>query len=260
MACSEFRPLTPRQRELIALVELHGHATIPFLVQALGCSAPSVRRDIRRLCEERLIQRFHGGASASSGPVRLGYAAKQHRMSEEKARIATRAVRLLGEVSSLFLDTGSTCDRFAQALGSCRGFFIVTHNPSAALILAAYHNEHRIQLLGGLVGGADGAVTGSRTVRELESYRLETAVVAVSGIDAEGYLLDFDSHKIDIKRAMMACARQSFLLIDRSRFRRRGLQRVAHLNDFDRIVTDAMPAAQYRALIDNSDQRLVIAA
>lgn len=236
--------LNPRHRELIALVELHGHASIDFLAQRLNCSSQTVRRDIRKLCDANVLQRFRGGARIEAPQVRLGYATKQDSQQVEKGRMAALAVSQLQEGEALFLDTGTTCDHVARELLSFRNkLHIVTHNLTAALILSAQHHAFDIQVVGGKVAGSDGALTGSRTIKELASYRLDVAMLSVSGVDADGYLLDFDSEKIEVKQTMMRHAERKVLLLGSSKLCQRGIQRVAHIDEFDQVICDA-PASE----------------
>lgn len=231
--------LSPRHRELIALVELYGHASIEFLAQRLNCSAQTVRRDIRMLCEASLLQRFRGGARVEASQVRLGYATKQDAQQAEKARMAAWVVRQLSPGSSLFLDTGTSCDHVAhELLGYQHKLHVVTHNLTAAMILSDRHHQMDIQVTGGRVAGSDGALTGGRTLTELGRYQLDCAVVSVSGIDDDGYLLDFDSEKIEVKQAMLRHAKHAILVMGSSKLCQRGIQRVAHLDDFSNVVCD----------------------
>ncbi|WP_339935593.1 DeoR/GlpR family DNA-binding transcription regulator [Vreelandella glaciei] len=242
--------LNPRHRELIALVELHGHASIEFLAQRLNCSAQTVRRDIRKLCDANVLQRFRGGARIEKPQVRLGYATKQDSQQVEKGRMATLAVSQLQEGEALFLDTGTTCDHVARELLNYRKrLHVVTHNLTAALALAVQHQLFDIHVVGGKVAGRDGALTGSRTIKELASYRLDVAMIAVSGIDAEGYLLDFDSEKIEVKQTMMRHAGRKVLLMGSAKLCQRGIQRVAHLDEFDQVICDVTAPEEIQTLM-----------
>ncbi|UYG00632.1 DeoR/GlpR family DNA-binding transcription regulator [Halomonas sp. GD1P12] len=241
---TDLTSLNPRHRELISLVELHGHASIEFLAQRLNCSAQTVRRDIRKLCEASVLQRFRGGASIDTSQVRLGHASKQDSQQVEKGRIAAAALGVLEDGQALFLDTGTTCDHVARALAHFRGkLHVITHNLTAALALGPHHQRFDLQVVGGRVAGSDGALTGPRAIRELSGYRADVAFIAVSGLDADGYVLDFDSEKIEIKQAMMRGAQRSVLLMGSSKLGTRGIRRVAHLDEFDQILCD-VPAPE----------------
>ena len=69
--------LNPRQLAILETVRGSGYATIEALAEAYGVSAQTVRRDVIRLDEAGLLQRFHGGAGLPEDGVRLSYRQKR---------------------------------------------------------------------------------------------------------------------------------------------------------------------------------------
>ena len=72
----------PRHDQLLTLIADRGYMNIDELAQLLDVSTQTVRRDIRKLSEQGLITRHHGGAgrassvvntptASSSSPIRL---------------------------------------------------------------------------------------------------------------------------------------------------------------------------------------------
>ncbi len=55
----------PRHDQLVQLIAERGYMNIEELAQLLDVSTQTVRRDIRKLSEQGLITRHHGGAGAS---------------------------------------------------------------------------------------------------------------------------------------------------------------------------------------------------
>jgi DeoR family glycerol-3-phosphate regulon repressor len=91
---------------------------------------------------------------------------------------------------------------------------------------------------GGLLAGIDGALTGSRTTEWLGALRPDYAVIACSGIEEKGGVLDFDVGKTDIKRCAMRHARCNILVVDHTKFGRQALIRFADLSEFDVLISD----------------------
>ena len=62
----------PRHDQLLTLIADRGYMNIDELAQLLDVSTQTVRRDIRKLSEQGLITRHHGGAGrASSAGLRM---------------------------------------------------------------------------------------------------------------------------------------------------------------------------------------------
>lgn len=236
-----------RQQRILAVVRARGFATIEALARELDVSAQTVRRDIIRLDEVKLLQRFHGGAGLRDSAVRVGYAEKRVQAAEAKDRIGQRVAELVPDGTSVFLDVGTTAEAVARALGERRrGLKIFTNGMAAARLLAEFPTNE-VFVLPGHVRGPDGSLTGEATVAAIGEFRADFAVVAVSGFDTDGAPMDFDLGKIAVKRAMAARARRTILAADSSKFERQATARIAPLAQFRTLVAEAEPK---RALAD----------
>ncbi|CCN86016.1 DeoR/GlpR family DNA-binding transcription regulator [Vibrio nigripulchritudo] len=247
-----------RHQRLLEIVRSHGYASIESLAEELGCSQPTVRRDIKKLCDENRLQRFHGGVSHMNAPVRLGYETKSEWMSDAKHRIASEALRRIERFDSLFLDTGTTCDQVAKLLKQLTDKQIITHNLSAALTLAGQDNHHSVCVVGGTIRGADGSLTGAKTVSDMATYHADCAIVSASGLDGNANLLDFDVEKVEVKKAMMAASSYRILLLDSSKFTKRGAVCVGNVSHFDVCVTDRLPSRDYQTLFAGLNTELKV--
>lgn len=230
-----------RQQRILAVVRSRGFATIEALARELDVSAQTVRRDIIRLDEVKLLQRFHGGAGLRDSAVRVGYAEKRVLAAEAKDRIGRRVADLVPHGASVFLDVGTTAEAVARALGERRhGLKLFTNGMAAARLLAEFPTND-VFVLPGHVRGPDGSLTGEATVAAVGEFRADFAVVALSGFDADGAPMDFDLGKIAVKRAMAARARRAILIADSSKFERQATARIAALSAFHALVAEAEP-------------------
>lgn len=248
-----------RHNKLLEIVREQGYTSIELLAHELGCSQPTIRRDIKKLCSDNLLQRFHGGVTQAEPEVRLGHSFKSSVMAQAKVAIAHAAVEHIRLIDSLFLDTGTTCEQLACAMEVLSQKQIITHNLSAALLLSQLETDHSVVVTGGVIRGADGSLTGAKTCQDIQSYSADCAVICASGLDANGYVLDFDSEKVAVKKAMMKASDRAILLLDSSKFCKRGAVKVGHLKDFSLCITDSSPNDPYQALFEAAGLRLEVA-
>jgi DeoR family glycerol-3-phosphate regulon repressor len=110
-------------------------------------------------------------------------------------------------------------------------------NPAVEVILA-----------GGLIRRSDGGIIGPGTAEHIREFRVDTAVVGTSAIDADGTLLDFDIREVQVSQAIIASARRVMLVTDSSKFNRSAPVRIGHLSDIDVLVTDRLPSPEIAAL------------
>jgi DeoR family glycerol-3-phosphate regulon repressor len=233
--------LNERQTLIVDRVQHQGFVTIDALARDLSVSAQTVRREIIRLDELGVVRRFHGGAGRAGPGERLSYEVKRTREAEAKRRIGVAMARMVRAGQSVFLDVGTTAEATAAALLALSSLTVVTASAANARILAANRGIEVI-LTGGRMVGPDLSMAGPIAIRTVSSYRFDWAIIACSGIDADGMVLDFDAEKIAVKQCAMEKAGTKALIADSGKFARSALLEVADIDAFDAVVTnEALP-------------------
>jgi DeoR family transcriptional regulator, glycerol-3-phosphate regulon repressor len=232
--------LSERQALIVQRVADQGFVTIDALAQDFEVSAQTVRREIIRLDELGLLRRFHGGAGMRGSGNRLSYAAKQGREADFKRRIGVAMAAAVRPGQAVFLDVGTTAEATAEALTGLARLTVVTPGAANARILSA-NPGIEVVLTGGRIVGPDLSMVGPIALKTIGTYRFDWAIIACSGVDAAGVVLDFDADKIALKHKAMALAASKALIADSTKFSRSALMQVADLAEFDLVVTDAPP-------------------
>jgi DeoR family glycerol-3-phosphate regulon repressor len=143
-------------------------------------SPQTIRRDLNEMSEARVITRVHGGAIVASGTENLAYEARKLVAQVHKRLIGQAAARLIADKSSLFINIGTTTEEVARALVSRSGLLVITNNLNVALEL--YRNRGiELILTGGAVRPNDGGIVGAATVDMIRQFRVDTAVIGISG-------------------------------------------------------------------------------
>jgi len=117
-----------RRQAILARVERDGRVVASELVTSLGVSEDTVRRDLRELAEQGLLQRVHGGALASA-PVTSSFTQRLEVSHEEKAALAEAALPLLVGARVIVLDGGTTTLELARRLPLLYDGTVVTNSP-----------------------------------------------------------------------------------------------------------------------------------
>ncbi|MBD9503281.1 DeoR/GlpR family transcriptional regulator [Pseudomonas sp. BGr12] len=239
--------LPPRQQSILDLVRERGYLSIEELAQQFAVTPQTIRRDINQLAEQNLLRRYHGGAAWDSSIENTAYNTRADQMRDEKQRIADAIAAHIPDNASLFINIGTTTEAIARSLLGHQNLKVITNNLHVASILAG-KDDFEVLIAGGTVRG-DGGVVGQAAVDFIEQFRVDFAVVGISGIDEDGSLLDFDYQEVRVSRAIIDNARQVFLAADSSKFGRNAVVRLGPISLVSRVFTDSPPPAAVARLL-----------
>lgn len=242
---TDARELTPRQQQILAIVQQIGFTTIETLAERFGVSAQTVRRDIIQLQASNYLQRFHGGAGLATGGYRSAYAQKLMVAPQGKQRIGAAVAEIVPAGASVFLDVGTTVEAAARALLEKPGLRVVTASVSVAQIFCN-HGIFDVVVTGGTTRGANGSLVGQAAVACIMGFRFDYAILGLGGFDDDGAPMDFDLEKIAVRQAAISRAKKVIGLADGSKFEQIGTARIAAPEAFSMIVTDAEPPLRLR--------------
>src|SRR5438270_8226999 len=127
--------LTSQRKQLLMdVLRRDGQIVATKLSAELGVSEDTIRRDLREMAKEGLLQRVHGGALPAS-PALGDFAARQHIAPADKAAIGRAAAAMVQPGQVVFVDGGTTCAQLVRALPRQLRATVATHSPSIAMEL-----------------------------------------------------------------------------------------------------------------------------
>ncbi|MFN3376080.1 MAG: DeoR/GlpR family DNA-binding transcription regulator [Burkholderiaceae bacterium] len=250
----------PRQLKLLEEVRTRQSATVEQLADTLGVTLQTVRRDVQRLAEAGLLTRFHGGVRVPSSTVEnLAHTQRETLNAEGKARIARAVAAEVPHHCSLILNIGTTTEAIAKALLHHRGLRVITNNLNVAAILSQ-NPDCEVIVAGGVVRARDRGIVGEAAVDFIRQFRVDIALIGISGIEADGSLRDFDYREVKVAQTIIEHARDVWLAADHSKFNRPAMVQLARLDQIGRLFTDAPPPEPFPALLQDANVVCTVAA
>lgn len=251
-----------RQEAILAAIRRDGAARVADLVERLGVSDMTVRRDVAELAARGLVQRVHGGAvDARRAADEPGFRVKAGRHAAEKEAIAAAAVAQLRPGGAVALSAGTTTHlvaRLVAATPALRPLTVVTNSPPAADALHSAGDPALTVVLTGGTRTPSDALVGPVATQALATLRVDVAVLGVHGIDPVAGLTTPNLLEAETDRALVAAAGRVVVVADRSKWGVVGLARIAALADVDVLVTDdGLPAEAADAAREVLDLALV---
>ena len=249
----------PRQLLLLDEVRRRKSASVEQLADTLGVTLQTVRRDVQRLAEQGLVTRFHGGVRVPSSTVEnLAHRQRETLNAEGKARIAQAVAAQVPHDCSLILNIGTTTEAIARALMHHRGLRVLTNNLNVAAILSG-NPDCEVIVAGGVVRARDHGIVGEAAVDFIRQFRVDIALIGISGMEADGTLRDFDLREVKVAQTIIAQAREVWLAADHTKFNRPAMVELATLAQIDRLFTDAAPPEPFPALLQDAQVQCTVA-
>lgn len=251
-----------RRSSITEIVKRDGAVRISELVDSLGVSEMTIRRDIDQLASDGVVERVHGGAVARDGARRSeepGFAAKSLLQQAQKRAIAGAAAQLVEPGTAIGISAGTTTIELARRVAAVPGLTIVTNSfPAAQLLHEAGGPPQTVILTGGVRTPSD-ALVGPVAVAALESLHLDLLFLGSHGVDSLAGLTTPNLVEADTNRALIRAARRVCLLADATKWGVVGLGTFARLEDVDVFVTDsALSAGARRSVGERVGQLIVI--
>ncbi|MEW5961195.1 MAG: DeoR/GlpR family DNA-binding transcription regulator [Chloroflexota bacterium] len=239
-----------RQQYILTTLRREGKVIASELSAALGVSEDTIRRDLRKLAEARLLQRVHGGALPSS-PAAASYAARQSQATSAKAAIARAAARLVLPGQVIILDGGTTTLQVAQHLPIDLHATVVTNSPPIAVALAG-HPRIEVLLVGGRLDKDSLVSVGAATVETFRMIRADMCMLGICSLHPEMGITVPDLEESYVKRAMIASAAEVVALASVEKLGTAATYTVGPLSELTHLVTEPGVSeevlAPYRAL------------
>ena len=248
----------PRQLNLLAAVQRQGSVTVEHLAEKLGVTLQTVRRDVQRLADEELLTRFHGGVRVPSSTVEnIAHQQRETLHAAGKNRIAKAVAAAVPSDCSLILNIGTTTEAIARALLHHNGLRVITNDLNVPTILSV-NPKCEVIVVGGVVRGRDQGIVGEAAVDFIGQFKVDLAIIGISGIEADGSLRDYDFREVKVSQTIISHAREVWLAADSSKFNRPAMVEVGHLNQIDRLFTDAPPPEPFPALLAEAQVRFEV--
>jgi len=236
-----------RRQEILDLLTRGEPLGIGGMARVLSVSDETVRRELRLLEADGLIERIHGGARLAKSVEEGPFEARLQRNAAAKRRIAAALAERIEDGTNLFLDASSTGFHIAQALRGKRDLTIVTNALGVTNELGG-RNGNRLYLAGGELDDRYRAFFDATARGYLAQFRPTLAIVSTESVDPHAGFTNYHVGEGELCRQMIGQSRHTTIAVDASKFDRVSVVAVAAFASVDRIVTDRPPDDRYAAV------------
>lgn len=249
--------LTDRQTEIVELVREQGFVSVDALSDRFDVSTQTIRRDLNTLCDHGLARRRHGGIELPTHKENISYGSRQVLARAAKVAIGREVARQVSNGASLAFSIGTTPQVAAEALLQHKELRIFTNNLNIAM-LACENPTFEVNIVGGRLRNGDRDILGPGLEKFFTSYMVDIGIYGAAGVAEDGTLLDFYEEEVEARRLIRNNSRQTFLVLDQSKFGRLAHVRGGKISEATKVFCDARPPEHIVRLLADSRSELVI--
>ncbi|MGF1470922.1 MAG: DeoR/GlpR family DNA-binding transcription regulator [Rubrobacteraceae bacterium] len=228
-----------RRRLILNEVNRLGSVTVTELVDRLGVSDMTVRRDLEVLSAHKLLQKVHGGAvPLPKTAAEPHFTQKQRLNREEKKAISRVALPLVEDGHTIALSAGTTTWNVANGLHQGReDLTFITNSTNIALTLQERGWE-QIVLSGGIFRTPSDALVGPFAERTLKTLNADVLFLGVHGVHPTAGLTTPNVAEAETNRCLVEAAQKIVVVADHTKLGVIALAKIVPISRIDVFVTD----------------------
>ena len=251
-----------RTLKLLEMLRAHKRLDIATVVSELKISEATARRMFATLEAENKLIRIHGGIQlAPELESDYSFKVSAARQREEKTAIGTAAAQEIANGDRIFLDSGTTVLKMAEALadrirrGELSNITVVTNSISCINNLA---ETCKVLLVGGTMRPERLDVCGPLAESNLAKYRFDKSFFGADAISKDGEFMATDEATCRMNEIAMEHSKQKFLLVSSDKFGKSSFISYGRLDSEFTILTDNKLNAAFQKSLKKTNAKLSI--
>ena len=237
-----------RKKIILEKLKINSMVTLAELIDEIGASESTIRRDLQMLDKEGKLKKVHGGAVAIGDDYfKNDYKVflRQEINKGEKNEIAKFASKIVEDGDTIYIDAGTTTEHMIDYLKN-KQITVVTNGIAHAKKLVDMNIKTFI--LGGEIKGVTEAIVGVRAVKDLESYNFTKGFFGANGISLENGCTTPDANEAMVKTEAIKKCGKAYILADKSKFDENSFITFCKMEDVI-IITDKEECEKYKTEI-----------
>ncbi|RWI48954.1 MAG: DeoR/GlpR transcriptional regulator [Mesorhizobium sp.] len=248
-----------RRDNILAALERNPALRVVQIAEELGVSTETVRRDLTVLESTGRLSRTYGGAVKNTSRFEPALNERLSLKVSERRAIAMAAVSRYATEDALLLGGGATMLQFARALREVQRRITVVTPAYPIAVELAQNPMIEIIMLPGIFEPQEHMTVGPDTSREMDRYKVRTAIIGASGLSAEG-VSEALLRAGEVYGAMIEKSEQAVVLADSDKFDKRALVLLTDWNATTTLITDVAPQGALRTALELGGTKVIVAS
>lgn len=232
-----------RTKRIYDYLKKHETCSFAELMRHFGVSSATIHRYAEELAKRDAVTRVRGGLAFNRAEApredSSAYLDRVVTNRKEKIAAARKALSVIGEGDIVFLDSSTTVYELALMLrdASISHLTIVTNSVSIIQNFRKFPSHYVLIGLGGSYDPHLNSILGRETTEQLSHMNITKAFVSAFGVDDRNVTTNHE-RQAELLRDVLSSADKRYLIVDTTKFRRRGLYKIAAKGAFDTIFSN----------------------
>ena len=248
--------------KLVEMLQNERRVDVGSVSKALEISEATVRRLFAEAERAGKVIRVHGGVQlAPLAGNDYSYRLSAAYRSRQKSFIGNAAAALVSNNERLFLDSGTTVLKLAEALsvkiqtGLLSNIVVLTNSLTHVESLASWC---KVILLGGEIRVERRDVCGTLAEKIIELFHVHKAFFGADAVNIDSGFMTTDERTSRISELVMKHADESYVLVDSQKFDRTSFVKFAGVDEVEGVFTDDELPEEALARYRNAGARIWI--
>ncbi|MDK2595692.1 MULTISPECIES: DeoR/GlpR family DNA-binding transcription regulator [Pseudoalteromonas] len=229
--------LAERHQLILDQLTLHGRITSVELAKTLAVSEDTIRRDLNKLGELKLLRRVHGGALVLQEDT-PDYFDRLSTPDPSKKRFLKPALDMLEAGQTIVIDSGETCRYLAQNLPANLPLTVVTGCPLIVQDLMQHPQVHVIQIGGRMFKPAMRTV-GNSAIEMIKQIRFDLVFMGICAFHVKhGFCVSY-LEEAEVLRATIEQADRTVLMGPHDKLDKTMTFQIVPAQKIHHVITDA---------------------
>lgn len=236
-----------RSARLLELLRLNKRLDVRAVSESFDVSEATVRRMFTQLAKEGKLIRTHGGVLlAPHMSTDYSYFLSASHKNREKNEIGKAAAEIVTSGDRLFLDSGTTVLKFAEALslrlqsGALTNIVVIT---TSLVLVETLARWCKVILVGGEARLERRDLCGPLSEENLRQFHLTRSFFGADAIHLRGGFMTTEEWTAKMDEIAMKNSSHAYVLADSEKFNRDSFIHYADLDEIELLFTDSSLAA-----------------
>lgn len=224
-----------RLEDIYQIIQREEKVYVEDLAKVFNTSEATIRRDLQKMEDLKLVHRFYGGATLNKEQeIEPSMNAKHLINMDEKKEIARYCASLIKDNDIIYIDAGTTTELIVDHIYA-KNVLVVTQ--ALSILNKLYERQIKCYTLGGYIKFRTNIIIDNDIIERIQKWQFNLSFIGANGIHPFFGFSTTNEIEAMLKRSVISRSEKPYIVADNSKFNQ--ISSVSFCNARDAyIITD----------------------